>query len=115
MKVRLGFVSNSSTTSFCIWGFCDDASNVKDMLLKMKANIQDDDDFIDDIHTITESAGMDCYTHPYSDTAYIGFEMSSIPDNMTAGDWKKEKTAEIQKVFGKDIKCSVVEDGWRDG
>ena len=115
MKVRLGFVSNSSTTSFCLFGFCDDSNSIKEKLLKLNADITDDEDFIEDIYDISEKAGMECYTHPYGENTYIGFGMSSIPDDVKVGEWKKEKEIEIKKIFGKDVSCDIVEDGWRDG
>ena len=109
MKVRLGFVSNSSTTSFCIYGFSDDQDTIKEKLEKMGHEVGDLYDFVE------SQDGLEIHVEPWGDYAYIGADFGAIPDDVTVGDWKKEKEAQIQKVFGEDVSCSVIEEGWRDG
>ena len=43
MKIRQGFVSNSSTTSFCIYGTCFEGTPfTKDVIIKWKTNYPED-------------------------------------------------------------------------
>ena len=111
MKIRIGFVSNSSTTSFCIFGtYIEDIQELTD---KMNENGIETSDAVE----YAECQGVDVYHPPYdSNVAYVGFDFSAIPDDVVVKDWKKEKENEMKKIFGDDtINCSVMSDGWHDG
>ena len=86
MKIRNGFVSNSSTTSFCIYG-----TTVK------KISEQYEDDYkIGDLEVNRLSWG----------DYYVGLSPDSIGDNETGAEFKARVKLEIEKELGiKDPKC----------
>lgn len=77
MKIRAGFVSNSSSSSFCIFGTEVDIDAIAE------ANGISDYDFEKKI----EEAGLSI--HYYYDTRYIGREFSTIKDDETGAQFKQ--------------------------
>ncbi len=94
MKFRLGFVSNSSNTSFCIYGVYLEK---EDYELENKAG----------------ELGLYSHWGQY-DGIYIGREWSSIKDNETGKQFKEPTQKLINKLIP-NAKCSTHEDGWYDG
>ena len=86
MKIRQGFVSNSSTTSFCIYG-----THVE----KIPEQYQDD----------YKIGNLEINRLNYSDY-YVGLSPDSISDNETGAEFKERVKLEIEKELGiKDPKC----------
>jgi hypothetical protein len=117
MKIRTGFVSNSSTTSFCIYGIAIENKNkLKDAWEKLfPDNPFTDNDMYDMCESISDKlklvthVGQEVYNH------YIGKDWTSIPDDVTPREFKKEITDKLQSVFGANIKCAIHEEAYRDG
>lgn len=98
MKIRQGFVSNSSSTSFCIYGaFMEDAS-----------------DFNATVRQTVEELGL-YYHYGQFDGVYIGREWSSIGDDETGREFKESVQERIDDLPIEDKECSTHEDGWYDG
>lgn len=93
MKVRNGFVSNSSTTSFCIYG----AAITKDIADKIKA------------------AKSDLDIHRCFDAIYAGIEWCAIGDNETGLQFKNRIAEELKKFIDGDLNCGTIEEAWQDG
>jgi len=103
MKIRHGFVSNSSSQSFCIYGVCIGAKEV---------GIEDDDKLMDK----ADEAGLfTSYGPEYSDGIYIGREFSTIGDDETGKEFKEGVEKKMEELFGKKIDCGVCECGWYNG
>ena len=136
MKTRQGFVSNSSSSSFCIYGAeFDDIQNQagghivesmkKDYIaeeLKGNAEEFDEDDFdsylydnfSDVIYTELEKVGLE-YHRPYcGDTAYVGRSLTECKDDQTMGDFKRETAELIKKTLGVTPNLSYQEAAWHD-
>ena len=96
MKIRQGFVSNSSSSSFCIYGCC----------------IEEND--IDAIDEKLKEKNIYIVYGPY-DSVYIGREFTSIKDDETGKQFKENVEKEIEEVLGEKRKCSTFEEGWYDG
>lgn len=110
MKVRLGFVSNSSTTSFAIYGIWIDEDKLMDKL-KESGLLQEGQD--PDPYDILDDEGMSCEFTPYEKYC-IGFNFDKIPDEAVVGEWKKEKAEDLKKIFGEDLECDVIVEGYND-
>jgi hypothetical protein len=100
MKIRNGFVSNSSTTSFCIYGI----------------NGSDDDDAK---ITWNDDSGVKSY-HNYEigDNYYIGIPLTSMKDDETFGQFKERVRNTLRKKLEKEIEdkdFGVMEEAWYDG
>jgi hypothetical protein len=103
MKVRIGFVSNSSSCSFCIYGMYIDDEKLID-------KIENDDAFNELLHSenIKIFGGMD-----FVEGVWAGKSLTSIRDDQTFGDFKKEIEASLIKLFDKDATgFGIAEEAW---
>jgi hypothetical protein len=118
MKTKNGFVSNSSSTSFCIYGI---NMNLVDMVEKLKSfnlfsedEIQDlfSEDEIEDIDfwKIGKKIDMEIYEYYEGEEAYIGKSWSSIKDDQTGREFKEEVERKLNEIFGNNIKCGTFEE-----
>jgi hypothetical protein len=116
MKTRQGFVSNSSTTSFCIYGICVSSSEIKEFL-----KLEDEER---DLYGALEEAMKEKKVSLYfqanydGDEYYIGQEFSSIGDEETGKEFKKRTMEDVNTLFDGQIeekKFGVCEEAWRDG
>jgi len=96
MKIRTNFVSNSSSTSFCIFGICTNDGELADRLHRVKGIVR--------------------YCSP-SDWYYCGGDLASMDDDETFGQFKSRVKELIEKAAGKDISepFEILEESWYDG
>lgn len=124
MKIRNGFVSNSSSTSFCIYGTVMDTYELENLitgsedktdeqivlLAKMKLN---DIDASEDIHEILENiASKYDLSHYTSDDGecFIGRDVTSIRDDETGKEFKESTAEKLKSIFGDKIELSWIEE-----
>ena len=102
MKIRNGFVSNSSTTSFCIYGVESDRS------------FDEDDKHWEEMREL----GIESYMEPDSDIHYAGISFTKIKDDETGKQFKDRVEKTLKEYFGKEInglEFGIQEAAWRDG
>ena len=122
MKIRSGFVSNSSTSSFCIYGVALEANIfelVRDEYLeafKKKAmeydGVEDEEEFdledafdasnyeaMEALCKITGTHNLEWHSPDGYDCLYIGRAWSNVEDDQTGAQFKQEVRDSIKKIL----------------
>jgi hypothetical protein len=106
MKIRNGLVSNSSTSSFCIYGTSFEKSELiqlaKEIINKtnneeLKKNLESEYNW-SLINEIRNALKLSSYNFDY--TFYIGREWVTIKDDETGGQFKESVKESFRKVVG---------------
>jgi hypothetical protein len=122
MKIRNGFVSNSSSSSFCIYGATIDYDDLR----KAFEIEEGSDDDSGDIYELSERLegygdkkkqkklpkGFEQHIPEGSDSVYIGRSWDSVGDNETGKEFKKNVEEALKEFFGKKIDCDTHAESW---
>jgi len=109
MKVRSGFVSNSSSSSFLIWGAFIGKSELHDLL--PEADSRNLYDALDE----KLSDGLEHHSPDGCDGFFIGVSWDKVGDDETGAQFKSRVQKLLAASFGKEIQCGTLEEAWRDG
>lgn len=110
MKVRNGFVSNSSSSSFCIFGACLDSSEARELV----KDVEDlkDAGLYDIREYLEEKTPLSIYVPPDFGMLYIGRDWDSVKDDETGKQFKENVKDELKKLAGKDLDCGTQSEAW---
>jgi hypothetical protein len=97
MKVRQGFVSNSSASSFCIFGTYLEGKGYEEI-----------EELLDGTSLYYSSGGE------YSCGMYVGREFQTIKDDETGKQFKDSTEKLLKEKFGNKTKCSIIKREWHD-
>ncbi len=143
MKVRQGFVSNSSTTSFCIYGICKNETEIKEALIEKELATQEEladgmYEYMDGYNykrkkrngELTEEdidenekkffKEEDGYVFNQvgdygDDYSYLGIPWQNIREDETGAQFRERIQNKMKTLFGDNVECSTHEEAWRDG
>ena len=131
MKIRSGFVSNSSSSSFILYGASMDNETFKEYVLeKIKTagkispeeidGLEEDDnifEFVEIFEDMEDSGSLSVETGSgYDDTVYIGKDPRNFEEDLTVAQNKKAIQDEFKKIFPNvDLGFGWQEECWRDG
>jgi hypothetical protein len=127
MKIRQGFVSNSSTSSFMIYGaffrfdkLCKNEKFINTIKKIAEKDGYDISDIEESAYKIAENIGIGdiidemlgdsflrCEEVPEEKDVYIGQSWEKIKDDETGREFKLKITEELRAIFGKDVICDT--------
>ena len=126
MKIRQGFVSNSSSSSFLIYGSTIELNVNEEIVNRINEMHPEDDNLtleeVEDMgkyeileYLLDRDSSLE-YHVPYDDEIYVGKSWDCVGDDETGRQFKERVEAEMNRVFpGYDLTFTTLSEAWRDG
>jgi hypothetical protein len=115
MKIRNGFVSNSSSSSFCIYGtYLESYDAVAELLEKLypeKYNLNNTD-AIEIVEDYCSENNLSL--HSANDSSYIGRDYSEIGADETGKQFRESVDVAIKRILP-DAHCDTIQEESYDG
>lgn len=121
MKIRTGFVSNSSSSSFVVYGITMNSSEVLDLAKKLgyETAVSEDEEYIDTyelLKFVAVKLGKDwgSSTGPQGECPMLGRKYQSLKDDETGKQFRDSVQQKLSEMLGKKVNPEHVEEGWMD-
>jgi hypothetical protein len=117
MKTRQGFVSNSSSSSFCIYG-CYITSRDEDFARICAVVSEKPEDHKSNLYELAccfNPKGLTVTPGQDGEYMVIGKSWASIGDDETGAAFKRKIRKELEDLLGFPIACQTHEDAWYNG
>lgn len=98
MKIRTGFVSNSSSSSFCLFGVTMQTNDLTNNKQLKKYFDEDNDERYDILEEHIGKNGLYVVTDQENECVHIGGDYSNMNDNQTYGEFKKTVKDRLVKI-----------------
>lgn len=113
MKIRTGFVSNSSSSSFMIYGIMIDHSKFTEMF---KTYLKEGYDYVEPDDVITRETGLTwLHTPDGEDQWCIGRSWDDIKDDETGRQFKADVETKLSKLGLNTTTIGTKERAWYNG
>ena len=118
IKIRAGFVSNSSSSSFLLYGVELEPSE------KFRELEEENEDYAYDLEEKIEKLGLDFETMGEADYVWLGLSWSSVRDDETGKEFKQRVEESIKKFLAENkelfedtekVEFDTHQEAWRDG
>jgi hypothetical protein len=107
MKIRNGFVSNSSSSSFVVYGLDFDYSEFVNLLIR-NGTVKSDEDFDERYDRVMEDElGLEYAFNEFADTVFVGISPMAANDDETFAEFKER----VKKQLSDKLKIPA-EPGW---
>lgn len=116
MKIRAGFVSNSSSSSFCIYGAAIETENLESLINKLGIKLEYDveEEKYDALEKIAEKIELGLFGDEYYIGNYFfGLSLTQMEMDETMRQFQEKIDAKL-KMIGIDG-GDIFEEAWRDG
>jgi hypothetical protein len=115
MKVRHGFVSNSSSSSFLLYGVCVDREAVLAGYNRLVKAGEIKGRQTEDIWDIDGAMGLEFHI-PWDDEVYVGLSWDDVGNDETGREFKARAVAAVLAIIPKyKGDFSTHKEAWRDG
>lgn len=116
MKTRKGFVSNSSSTSFCMYGTTLDFSEMEELMEKVGIITDEMEEEEGDLGYWLQEYGynkfqnLDIYPDSDGEICYVGRLWKYIKDDETGKQFKEDVKWKLKNCFNEEFECETIDE-----